>query len=293
MQNQSSILIAATAALLLGAAAFGESPKSALQDKLIARYALTTPTADNTDIVTAGCVLTLKKKGLTASIVSAKVPNSNNYKDQDPQIRAGAATSAKKTIGKLGGFGSYIPGGSVLAGATAAAGDTRAFVNGEKLFVTKIDVDTLKDVVTFDLLSDAIKEVRYRALLRFEFAKGTLGTTDIAQIQPVLDQVIGIAPPAADTDAAAAPASAEPASAPIVPPAPVQTAAPAEAPLAPIAPPPPVATESKSIENGMTKDEVVTIMGAPVKTAKAGAKEIYTYKDLKVIFVNGKMTDAQ
>ena len=34
-------------------------------------------------------------------------------------------------------------------------------------------------------------------------------------------------------------------------------------------------------------------MGEPVSKVKAGAKEIYTYKDLKVIFTNGKMTDAQ
>jgi hypothetical protein len=63
--------------------------------------------------------------------------------------------------------------------------------------------------------------------------------------------------------------------------------------MAPIAPPPPPPADPKSIENGMTKDQVVAIMGQPISTAKVGTKEIYTYKDLKIIFINGKMTDAQ
>jgi hypothetical protein len=292
MRNrQKSILIAAGAATFFLTAAFGQSPKGSLQEKLVAEYALTTPTADNTDIVTAGCVLTFQKRGLTASAITAKVPSSNNFRDKDPQIRPSAAAATSKTLKRIGGFGSFIPGAGAVAGAGAAAGDTRVFVNGEKIFVTKIDVDPVKDLVTFDLLSDAYNDVRYRALLRFEFAKGTLATADLPQIQPILDQAIVIAPAAADASAPAqAPAPAAPAPAAVAPPAPV---APPEPAMAPIAPPPPPPADPKSIENGMTKDQVVAIMGQPISTAKVGTKEIYTYKDLKIIFINGKMTDAQ
>jgi hypothetical protein len=38
---------------------------------------------------------------------------------------------------------------------------------------------------------------------------------------------------------------------------------------------------------------VVTILGQPQRVANLGAKEIYFYKDMKVIFVNGKVTDIQ
>jgi hypothetical protein len=38
---------------------------------------------------------------------------------------------------------------------------------------------------------------------------------------------------------------------------------------------------------------VVAAFGQPEKMVKLGAKEIYYYKDLKVTFVNGKVTDVQ
>jgi hypothetical protein len=38
---------------------------------------------------------------------------------------------------------------------------------------------------------------------------------------------------------------------------------------------------------------VVANFGQPGKIAKIGPKEIYYYPDLKVTFVNGKVTDVQ
>ena len=54
-------------------------------------------------------------------------------------------------------------------------------------------------------------------------------------------------------------------------------------------------TVAKKLDAGsfQLKDQVVAIMGKPDKIIKAGTKEIYQYKDIKVTFVNGKMTDAQ
>lgn len=44
---------------------------------------------------------------------------------------------------------------------------------------------------------------------------------------------------------------------------------------------------------GMTIGQVETIMGKPVRSAVVGAKTIYSYKDLKITFVDGKVTDIQ
>ena len=44
---------------------------------------------------------------------------------------------------------------------------------------------------------------------------------------------------------------------------------------------------------GMTPDQVVGILGQPDKIVNLGAKQLYIYKDLKVTFMNGKVTDAQ
>jgi hypothetical protein len=63
----------------------------------------------------------------------------------------------------------------------------------------------------------------------------------------------------------------------------------ATAPPEPPAPPPPPV----NIEVGQTIDEVVAALGQPVRTAKVGARTIYSYKDMKVTFTNGKVSDIQ
>ncbi len=273
------------------AAAFSLAPaqgqKATLEKQLESEYTLTTPTADNTDIVIMGSVLILQKKGFSAGAVSSKVVTQNTYKDG--QIKSGAATAIRR-FGALPGIGN-IPGVGTAAGtASGAAGGSRDFVNGEKLYVTKITVDRGKNVIVFDLISDAYGDAgRFKATLRIELPKGALASEDLSKVDPTIAEVFKIAP--ADQSAAAPAAPAGPA------PAPVAQAAP-EAPLAPIAPPPPPppdpVVETKSIGVGQTKDEVVAILGKPNNIIKAaGNKEIYQYKDIKVTFVNGKMTDAQ
>jgi len=287
MRNRQLVSKSFTAVL---AAAFLLAPvqgqKATLEKQLESEYTLTTPTADNTDIVTMGSVLILQKKGLSAGAVSSKVETQNTYKDG--QIKSGAATAIRR-FGGLPGIGN-IPGVGTAAGtASGAAGGSRDFVNGEKLYVTKITVDRGKNNIVFDLISDAYGDAgRFKATLRVEFPKGVLAAEDLAKIDPTIAEVFKVAPP--DQSAAAPAAAAAP------PPAPVAQAAP-EPVLAPIEPPPPPppdpVVETKSIEVGQTKDQVVAILGKPDKIVKAGTKEIYQYKDIKVTFVNGKMTDAQ
>ena len=50
---------------------------------------------------------------------------------------------------------------------------------------------------------------------------------------------------------------------------------------------------TKTVELGQTPDQVRTAVGAPDKIIKLGAKEIYVYKDMKVVFVDGKVSDVQ
>lgn len=75
-------------------------------------------------------------------------------------------------------------------------------------------------------------------------------------------------------------------------PAPAQAAAPA--PMPAIAPPPPPAdTPPPTIALGQTVDQVTAGFGQPSRIAKLGAREIYYYKDMKVTFVNGKVTNVE
>ena len=54
--------------------------------------------------------------------------------------------------------------------------------------------------------------------------------------------------------------------------------------------PPP---EPAQIEKGMTPDQVKNAIGVPDKIINLGAKQIYVYKDIKVTFMGGKVSDVQ
>src|SRR5579863_6025227 len=176
-----------------------QGPKATLEQQLESKYTLTTPTADNTDIVTQGSVLILQKKGLSAGAASSKVVTQNTYKEG--QIKSGAATAIRR-FGALPGIG-LVPGVGTAAGSAAgAAGGSRDFVNGEKLYVTKITVDRSKDAIYFDLISDAYGDAgRYKASLRFEFPRKLLASADVAAVDQTIAQVFKVAP--VDQNAAA------------------------------------------------------------------------------------------
>ena len=67
--------------------------------------------------------------------------------------------------------------------------------------------------------------------------------------------------------------------------------------MAPIPPPPPPSdqppAQPKTISLGQTKAVVVTALGPPNKDIVLGKKEILVYPDMKVTFVDGKVTDVE
>lgn len=50
---------------------------------------------------------------------------------------------------------------------------------------------------------------------------------------------------------------------------------------------------TRTIRSGQSPEEVVSILGAPGKIFILGAKTIFVYRDIKVIFVDGKVADAE
>jgi hypothetical protein len=55
----------------------------------------------------------------------------------------------------------------------------------------------------------------------------------------------------------------------------------------------PAAGGQVNISIGQSLDSVTAALGSPVRIIDLGAKKIYTYKDMKVIFMNGKVSDVQ
>jgi len=279
----------------------GPGTKADIEKKLTEQYALTKTTDDKTDIVTAGSVLVLQKDKIvmvTADSAANQCPNT--YKDG--ALHQGGACRANETLKKIPLFGHTIPGQDKVP-------NTRAFVTGEKFWVTKIEMkdSTKNPELVMEFFSDAINDVRYKGILTIPFKKGALPSPDEAL--KTVAEVVTVAPsedakqggdqggqqqggqqqggqqqggqPAPQEQAP--PQQAEPA-----PPA-----EPAEAPPAAIEPPPPPPAEPATVSVGQTPDEVIAALGQPAKKAKVGTKEIYYYKDLKVVFVNGKVKDVQ
>jgi hypothetical protein len=258
--------------------------KGAIEQKLASKYSLTKTTADKSDIVTAGAVLVLKKDNLMMVDVTSSNLFQNTYKD-------GKIT--QNALGKLSRFHlpSGFPGAPSVPQAPGTTAAQRTWVTGEKVWVTKFEV---KDAgVNVELYSDAINDIRYRAVVNFPF-KGS---------EPIGDQAARLIAEVFDVQASddsgdkggqqpAAAGGGQAQNAPAAASQPQADAAPA-----PIPPPPPPADEPppapKTISLGQTKDLVVANFGQPGKIAKIGTKEIYYYPDLKVTFVNGKVTDVQ
>jgi hypothetical protein len=300
VQGQETIVMSTKAilnviiALLVGlpvTAAAEDGTKASIEKKLTAEYALTKATDDKTDIVTAGSVLVLQKDKMmmvTSDASTNQCPNT--YKDG--KLQQPGPCKANESFKKLPSFlRGKIPGSDT---ASAQAPGTRTFVTGEKFWLTKIEVrDGGKDKgIYLEFFTDAIKEVRYKGSVMIPI-KGNLPSPDDAL--KLVAEVVTVAPSedakddkggkekpaqeAAPAAAAAAPA-AEPAPAPVEAPPPIEA-------------PPPPAPEPATVELGQTPDQVVAALGQPTKKAKVGPKETYYYKDMKVVFLNGKVKDIQ
>ena len=252
-----------------------QGTKASIEKKLTSEYALTKTTDDKTDIVTAGAVLVLQKDKLYMAPTDATGnPCQNNYKDG--KLSQSGACKVNETFRKIPGFGHVIPGQD-------KAIVTRAFVTGEKFWLTKIDVhDAGKDKgIYLEFFTDAINDVRYKGTLMIQ-VKALPSPEDALKL---VAEVITVAPSEEAKDDKEKPAKQG---------GQQGAAAPAAAPPAAEAAPPPVeAPPPAEVSLGQTPDEVVAALGQPTKKAKVGTKEIYFYKDLKVTFLNGKVKDIQ
>ncbi len=254
---------------------------AAIQQKLISEYALTQPTADNSDIVTAGAVLVLKKGNLMMAPISSTNPYQNTYKEG--RVTQNALGKGKSIWDKV----SKVPG---VSGPDAPA--TRTFVPGEKIWVTGISMKD--DGVVFSLFTDAISDVRYKATLKFPFSKGSTPSTgeiektvaEVFKVQPTDDTKQQQPAPGGEVQSAVAAKPALAPDAPSTPPA-------KEAAPPPLAPPPTPPADPKTISAGQTPDQVTAALGPPDKIIRLASKQIYVYKDMKVTFVGGKVTDVQ
>ena len=136
---------------------------------------------------------------------------------------------------------------------------------GERVYPWKLEVNLAKDKVTLsvvecDACNGAAQPMSYKGEVVFQFAKGTLAAADPGKVEETINQVLAFDAPAA-------------------PEAQAQTAA--------------APAEPQTIEVGQTPEQVEAALGKPEKIVKLSSKQIWVYKDLKVTFVKGRVSDVQ
>jgi hypothetical protein len=213
----------------------------------------------------AGSVLLVQKDGIGAvpsSGVGFTSPTfGTNYKEGKIRRDVLSALVANKTAG------------------------LRNLAIGEGVYLLKIQVtesNVIFDVQACGSCNPASPDPNpMRATVTFPFKKGFLENTPVEQVLGTIGEVFSLA-------------NANPATQP--PPAPPATATEAAPPL-PAAPPAALpaepAPEPVKIELGQTLEQVQAILGKPDKVVDLGAKKIYLYKDLKITFVDGLVSDVQ
>jgi len=263
-------------------------PAVSLDDQLKAQYTLVKMGSDSGGdaIVAEGTVLVIKKGGIL-SVPYGDRPVATKY--QDGTVRSLSAS----TIGARGS----------LMGRVGKQQTPRLFQVGERVYPFKIAVNLPKDQVTIGIIAcDSCNNVSpatfYKADVVFQFPKGALATTSLSQVEDTIAELLNIDDSPGDqgvgqggnvngADNGNANANAN------------ATANSNEQQVAnpgggvgqaqQQAPPP----EPQQIEKGQTPDQVRAVLGQPDKIVNFGSKQIFIYKDLKVTFLNGKVSDVQ
>jgi hypothetical protein len=261
-------------AILTASLAGAQAPT--LQEQLVAQYKLVKIGSDTSgySVVDAGTLLAIQKGGVLGVPYSDQNVPATKYENGTIKGPNGLALMGRKSI--MGKFGKEQT--------------THLFAVGDKVYPMKIDVNVAKDSVTLgivacDKCNKTDPPTYNKAQVVFEFPKGSLANASAGQVEDTIGQVFSISnddaqqgddkggqqqggdqggqQQVAGQDQAQQPAAEQ------------------------------AAAEPASIEKGMTTDQVEAAMGKPEKKVTLGTKVIYYYKDMKVIFLSGKVSDVQ
>ena len=244
-----------------------------LQEQLAAQYKLVKMGSDTGgySVVEKGTLLAIQKGGILAVPYSDSSVLSTKYEGGTIHSPSGLAVVGRKSI--MGRFGKEQT--------------THLFAVGDKVYPMKIDVNVAKDSVTVgivacDTCNKTDPPTYNKAQVVFEFPKGSLAAADATAVEKTIGQVLTISDDDAQQDKADDKGADKGGQ---------QQGGQDQGQQQQQADQP--AAEPVSIEKGMTPDQVEGAMGKPDKKVTLGVKQIYYYKDMKVIFMNGKVSDVQ
>jgi hypothetical protein len=163
---------------------------------------------------------------------------------------------------------------------------TKLFAKGDKVYPTKIEVNAEKDMVTMgivacDTCNKTDPPTYNKAAVVFVFPKGSLAKASAGDVEDTIGQLLAISEDSQQQDQAGGDQNQQGQGG--------QDQQGGQQQQAQQAP----AAEPQTIEKGQTPDQVQGSLGKPDKIVNLGSKQIWVYKDLKVTFVNGKVSDVQ
>jgi hypothetical protein len=254
--------------------ASAQAPVS-IQEQLAAQYKLVKMGSDTSgySVVEKGTLLAIQKGGILAVPYGDQNILANKYEGGAIHAPSGIALMGRKSI--MGKFGKEQT--------------THLFAVGDKVYPMKIDVNVAKDTVTLEIVAcDTCNKTDpptyNKANVVFQFPKGSLANANAGGVEDTIGQVLSISnddqqqggQQGADQGGQQQGGQQQGAQD-------QGQQQQAEQPAA----------EPASIEKGMTTDQVEAAMGKPEKKVTLGTKQIYYYKDMKVIFLSGKVSDVQ
>jgi hypothetical protein len=268
------------AVLIIGLIAVGIAPSRvlaqatvSLEDQLKAQYTLVKMGADSggAAVVEQGTILVVKKGGILGVPYSDQSILSTKYEN-------GAVHSPNALVSK--GIGSLMS----KVGKTQT---TQFFQLNTKVYPARIAVNLPKDQVVMSIVDcDSCNNVSpttfFKADVVFQFPKGTLANTSPSQVEDTIAGLLALDDSASDQGGGQQGGNNNDQQGGN------QGAGQGQAQPQQQAPPPP-----QQIEKGQTPDQVIAAIGQPDKIVNLGAKQIYVYKDIKVTFINGKVSDVQ
>jgi hypothetical protein len=240
---------------------FGASVVSAqgpvtLQEQLSAQYKLVKMGSDSggVAVVDPGTLLAVQKGGVLSVPWKAMALCPAKFQDNNLHPSAGMCAAMVKSVSKY-------------------------FQKGDKVYPTRIEVSLDKGKISFTVVAcDSCNGVNPPTSMKgevvFQFAKGYLEKANVGEVEDTIGQVFSIS--SDDQQGQSGDASEQQQAGQQQPAQPEQQQA-----------------EPQTIQLGMTTDQVQAALGKPEKIFNLGSKQIYVYKDVKVTFLNGKVSDVQ
>ena len=252
-----------------------------LQEQLAAQYKLVKMGSDTGgySVVEKGQLLAIQKGGILSVPYGDQNVLSNKYENGTIKAPNSLSLMGRKSI--MGKFGKEQT--------------THLMAVGDKVYPMKIDVNVPKDTVTLEIVAcDTCNKTDpptyNKANVVFQFPKGSLANAQAGQVEDTIGQVLSLS----NDDAQQAGGQGDQQQQQQQQQQggdQGQQQAGGGGQQQPAAEQPPA--EPVNIEKGMTPDQVEAAMGKPEKKVTLGSKVIYYYKDMKVIFLSGKVSDVQ